>query len=251
LPIDQSLNKLLKTIHEIFRLNLLEYYLRLINTQLTIFNAMKLCTILAPLFLVIFLAGSPKAGEEISFSWAFFLKEDPGRLRSLSFEGSEPVEGGDLLRIYLELHQRSHVYLYLHDARQDLYLVFPPGPKFYSGEFPSWQKSYIPSGRDWFTLDGEEGVERFYLLASNRRLVEMEELTSRFINDGNNDLKEQLLTLLESKVKSFSTASGAEIGRVPVQHSKSLSTSVTQPKVEANRVVATGDYGMVLELVNR
>ena len=212
---------------------------------------MKLCTILAPLFLVIFLVGSSQAGEPVSFSWAFFLKEDPGRLRSLSFEGPESVEGGDLLRIYLELHQRSHVYLYLHDARQDLYLVFPPGPKFYSGDFPSWQKSYIPSGRDWYTLDGLEGVERFYLLASNRRLVELEELTSRFIDNGNSDLKEQLLTLLENKLKSVSTVSGVEINRVPVQHGKSLSTSVKPPKVDANRVSATGDYGMVLDLVNR
>ena len=149
-----------------------------------VFQYMKLMRLLAALFLVLSFSGVLQAGEPVSFSWAFFLKDNSGKLRSLSFEGPEPVEGGDLLRVYLELHQRSYVYLYLYDARHDLYLVFPPGPKFYDSDFPVWHKSYIPSGRDWFTLDGVEGVEKFYLLASNSRLVELEEMSSRFLRDG-------------------------------------------------------------------
>jgi hypothetical protein len=212
---------------------------------------MKLSRLVAPLLLVFFFAGVLQAGEPVSFSWAFFLKDSSGRLQSLSFDSPEPVEGGDLLRIYLELHQRSHVYLYLFDARQDLYLVFPPNPKFYSGDFPAWHKSYIPSGRDWFTLDETEGVERFYLLASNHRLVELEELTARFLENGNDLLKGQLLTLIEKKVRDFSTGAGVEIDRVPVLHSQALSSQISAPEVVANRISATGNYGMILDLVNR
>ncbi len=212
---------------------------------------MKLSRLLAPLLLVVFFAGVIQAGEPVSFSWAFFLKDSSGRLQSLSFEDSEPVEGGDLLRIYLELHQRSHVYLYLFDARQDLYLVFPPGPGFYSGDFPAWHKSYIPSGRGWFTLDETKGVERFYLLASNHRLVELEEMTSRFLDNGNDELKGQLLTLIEKKVKDLSMVSAVEIDRIPVLHSQNLSGKISPPEAVAQRISATGNYGMILELVNR
>jgi hypothetical protein len=212
---------------------------------------MKLSRFFAALFLVVFFAGILQAGEPVSFSWAFFLKDTSGQLRSMSFEDAEPVEGGDLLRIYLELHQRSHVYLYLFDARQDLYLVFPPGPRFYSGYFPVWHKFYIPSGRDWFTLDGTKGVERFYLLASNDRLVELEEMTSRFLDNGNDELKGQLLALIEKKVQDLSRAPGVEIDRIPVLHSQSLSGQISPPEVVANRISATGNYGMILDLVNR
>lgn len=212
---------------------------------------MKLSRLVAPLFLLVFFAGVLQAAEPVSFSWAFFLKDSSGQLRSLSFDGPEPVEGGDLLRIYLELHQRSHVYLYLFDARQDLYLVFPPSPRFYSGDFPAWHKSYIPSGRGWFTLDEIEGVERFYLLASNDRLVELEEMTARFLDNGNDLLKGNLLTLIEKKVQDLSTVAGVEINRVPVLHNQSLGGQISAPKVVAQRILATGNYGMILELVNR
>jgi hypothetical protein len=212
---------------------------------------MRLSRLVAPLFLVVFFSGLLQAGEPVSFSWAFFLKDSSGRIQSLSFEGPEPVEGGDLLRIYLELHQRSHVYLYLFDARQDLYLVFPPGPRFYSGDFPAWHKSYIPSGRDWFTLDETKGVERFYLLVSDDRLVELEEMTSRFLDKGNDLLKGQLLTLIEKKVQDLSMGDGVEIDRVPVPHCQGLSSQISPPKVVANRVSAIGNYGVILDLVNR
>jgi len=225
--------------------------MQLVNTMQWSVNIMKLSTILATLCLVVFFSGGLQADEPVSFSWAFFLKDNSGQLRSPAFDGPEPVAGGDLLRIYLELHQRSHVYLYLFDARHDLYLVFPPGPRFYNGDFPSWHKSYTPSGRGWFTLDDVKGVERFYLLASNSRIVELEEMTCRFLNNGKEELKEQLLTLIESKVQAFSTVSGVEIDRVPVLHSKGLAAPVSPPEVEANRVSATGDYGLVLDLVNR
>ena len=65
------------------------------------------------------------ADEKVAFSWGFFLKSvDDGLVRPLDFEGQEPVVGGDLLRVYLQLHESSYVYLFLYDSRGDLYQVF-------------------------------------------------------------------------------------------------------------------------------
>ena len=79
----------------------------------------------------------------------------------------------------------------------------------------------------------------------------MEKLTVRFAREEGNEAKEQLVSLLEEKVQSF--AEGLEIGidRTPVHHSKIIGTPTTLPRVEANRISATGDYGILLELVNQ
>ena len=118
--------------------------------------------LLALIIVVLFMAGMVPSvvGDEgsFAFTWGFFLKDGSGKIRSLTFDSQEEVAGGELLRIYLELRDSSYVYLYLFDSMEDLYLVFPPDPGFYSGEFPAWHKTYIPSGRDWFTLDETKGV---------------------------------------------------------------------------------------------
>ena len=122
---------------------------------------------LATLFaLMVILSGGAVFGEEpVSFGWAFFLKPEGEQVKSLDFTTPEPIVGGELLRIYLELHEQSFVYLYLFDSREDLYLVFPPNGSFYNGDFPAGYKTYIPSDNEWFFLDDLKGTERFYLLA--------------------------------------------------------------------------------------
>lgn len=204
--------------------------------------------------LAVFLVILPRTafgGDLVSFSWAFFLKPAGGQVKSLDFDLPEPVSGGELLRIYLELHGQSFVYLYLFDAREDLYLVFPPNGCFYNGDVPGAYKTYIPSGHEWFSLDNLKGTERFYLLASSKRLLELEKLTDRFLAAGDDTLKRQLQEAIAAAAENFAVASGAEIERVPVQHGEWLSSSNLPPPVSAHKISATGSYGMVLDMVNK
>ena len=196
--------------------------------------------------------GTVAGGESLSFSWAFFLKANDREVRSLEFADPEPIAKGDLLRIYIELHQQSYVYLYLFDARQDLYLVFPPATSFYEGEFPSWHKSYIPSGSEWFTLDDYKGTERFYLLAANRRLPELEKLTASFVA-ANDDagLKDQLLEKIEDTMKSFSADLKDEIHPTPVHYGNRLGIARPELLLNGHAVSTAANYGMILEMVNK
>ena len=190
-------------------------------------------------------------GEPVSFSWAFFLKPEGGQVKSLDFETPEPVSGGELLRIYLELHGQSFVYLYLFDSREDLYLVFPPNGSFYNGDVPADYKSYIPSGHEWFSLDNLKGTERFYLLASSKRLIELEKLTDRFMVIGDSSLKVQLQEKIAAAAGTFAVTSISEIERVVVRHGEWLKSSNLPPQVSAHKVSATGVYGIVLDMVNK
>lgn len=192
------------------------------------------------------------AEGSFSFTWGFFLKDGRGEIKSLAFDTQEGVVSGDLLRIYLELRDRSYVYLYLFDSMEDLYMVFPPDPGFYRGEFPAWHKAYIPSGRNWFTLDDAKGTERFFLLASATRMADLEELTGRFLADRDDpDLQGDLLALIRTKVELFSGGSGFDVVPAQVRYGKLMSLANHDSLVDAKTISTHGNYGVVLELVNK
>lgn len=212
--------------------------------------------IIFPILFLFMMAGTAPAGEEtgesFSFSWAFFLKDGSGTIRSLAFDTPEEVAGGDLLRIYLELRDKTYVYLYLFDSMEDLYLVFPPDPGFYGGEFPVWHKSYIPSGRNWFTLDDSKGSEKFFLLAANRRLEDLEDLTGRFLADRDDpERQDELLRNLQQKIELFSTTGGFDSVPVPVRHGKWLGIFKPEALLDARTISTKRNYGVILELVNK
>jgi len=205
---------------------------------------------------LLFMAGMVPAvlGAEgsLAFTWGFFLKDSAGEIRSLSFDSQEEVVGGDLLRIYLELRDSSYVYLYLHDSMDDLYMVFPPDPGFYSREFPAWHKTYIPSGRNWFTLDDTKGIERFFLLASKTRLADLEKMTARFMADKDDPiLQDDLLKVIRKKVDMSLGGSAFDSVPVKVSHGKLMSISRDVSPVDARTIYTSGNYGAVLELVNK
>lgn len=190
-------------------------------------------------------------GETVSFSWAFFMKQEGGQVRSLAFETPEAVASGELFRIYLELHNGSFLYLFLFDSREDLYLVFPPSGSFYNGDFAAGYKSYIPSGREWFSLDDLKGTERFYLLASSKRLFELEKLTDRFLATGDQLLKQQLLEKIEGVAEKFAAAPQLKTDQISVHHGEWLGNSNLPPLVGARKISASGDFSKILDMVSK
>lgn len=195
--------------------------------------------------------GFAAGAEQVSFSWAFLLKAENSQTASLAFDGPEQVSTGQLLRIYLELHNRSFIYLFLLDSRADLYMVFPPNSSFYNGDLPIGYKTYIPSGHEWFALDTSQGIERFYLLVSNERLHGLEELTDAFMVSRARGIKVKLLKELDILAGQFSLAANPEIKWVSINHGNSLSIDKSMAEANAQRILATGSYGKILDLVNR
>lgn len=212
-----------------------------------------LCKLFLVLLLVGMSRGSALADDQVGMTWAFFLKDGEGEVKSLGFEEAESFAAGDLLRIYLQLHEKTYVYLYLYDSREDLYLVFPPGPDFYAGvDFPAWQKFYIPSGRGWFTLDSGNGKERFYLLATNHRLLGLEGLTDQFLMDREDRVVQaRLLAEIKREIALIGQPANLEQSLMPASYSTGLAGShEPQPGSFANQIRADGDFSLVLELFN-
>jgi len=203
------------------------------------------------IFLMNVFGGVVYGGELVSFSWAFFLKSEGGQVESLDFSEPESVSVGEQLRIYIELHEKSFVYLYLFDSKDDLYLVFPPSGSFYNGDFPSGYRTYIPSGNEWFVLDNFNGTEQFYLLASNNRLNELEKLTDNFLATRDPDLMEELLGEVEKIAGIYSVGSNYKIDSSQVSYGSRLNVSKAIQTVNAHAVSATDNYGVFLELVNK
>lgn len=229
-----------------FGLGLQKCGLRVLLELMEIFRVF--CTTLVVLSAVLV---GPVFGEEVSFSWAFFLRPADGQVKSLDFKIPEPVSDGELLRIYLELHGQSFVYLYLRDAKDDLYLVFPPNGSFYNDGVPAGYKSYIPSGHEWFALDDARGTERFYLLASSKRLIELERLTDKFLGAGGDSLKLQVQEKIDAAVERFAGIPTGAIDQVMIHHGEWLSPANLPPLVASHKISATGAYGVVLEMINK
>lgn len=208
--------------------------------------------LMLPLLLAGLLAGPALADEQVGVAWAFFLKDGEGQVKSLAFDEAERFAAGDLLRIYLQLQEKSFVYLYLYDSRGDLYLVFPPTPDFYSGDFPAWQKFYIPSGRGWFTLDSGNGKERFYLLVANRRLIGLEGLTDQFLMDREDrEMQESLLAEINREIALLGQPANLEQNLLPVPYATGVAgTHEPLPGSFANQTRADGDFSLILELFN-
>ena len=205
------------------------------------------------LLLAVSFAGMARAGGKAEVAWAFFLKDGDGKVKSLEFDEPEHFSAGDLLRIYVQLQEKTYIYLYLYDSRQDLYLVFPPTPDFYADSFPAWEKYYIPSGRGWFTLDNGTGKERFYLLAAKQRLLGLEGLTDQFLMDRDDrEMQDRLLAEITRQTSSLGQQpAGLDQNRWPVPYSTGLAGGRDQlPDSFANLTRATGDFSLTLDLVN-
>lgn len=211
----------------------------------------QLRNLLLALVLVALSVGSARAADQVVVTWAFFLKGGEGEVKSLGFAEAERFAAGDLLRIYLQLQEKTYVYLYLYDSREDLYLVFPPSPDFYAGEFPAWQKFYIPSGRGWFTLDSGNGKERFYLLAANHRLIGLEGLTDQFLMDREDRVMQaRLLDEIKREIALLGQPANLEQILMPAPYATGLAGShELLPGSFANQTRADGGFSLILELL--
>jgi hypothetical protein len=110
----------------------------------------------------------------VSFTMAFVKRTPEGLPARVDFSERVNIAPEDAFKIFLQPSAGSYVYLVLHDAQNDVQLLFPQS--FTAFESPGYAqgRTFIPAGDDWFALDGTKGTERFYLLASVERLRTLE-----------------------------------------------------------------------------
>ncbi len=118
----------------------------------------------------------------LKFNWAFvgYSQEDTGG-ELVRIEKDIQLKSGDKFKFFFETMQRGYVYLITCSSQAAMHLLFPQDLGKYEGLPPTAGSFYIPSGANWFQLDDQKGEERFYLLVSTQRLLELESLLKGYL----------------------------------------------------------------------
>lgn len=117
--------------------------------------------------------------EPLRFTWAVVRQGSGQSMLAIDYASRiVHLSSGDRVRIHFQPRSRCCLYVYLHDAQQNLYLLGQRG--FQAPESPEAGRSFtLPEGDNWYRLDSYRGVELFYLIVSNRSLRRLEALTGR------------------------------------------------------------------------
>jgi hypothetical protein len=117
--------------------------------------------------------------EPLRFAWAVVYQGSGQSVLAIDYSSRiMHLSSGDQFRIHFQPRSRCCLYVYLHDAQQNLYLL---GQRdFEPPESPEASRSFtLPEGDNWYRLDSSGGVELFYLIVSDHRLRRLEAQTSR------------------------------------------------------------------------
>jgi len=169
-----------------------------------------------PLFLLFSTRGDviaeQKGEDAVSFRWAFGAMvgaTDDRRLVAITRD--TVLKTGDRLKLLLQLKNRCFVYLFYRTAEDEIYLLFPYKLKLFESDYKTGEKYYIPKGGTWFELDRNVGLETFYLLASAKRLHQLEALYRKYdsvVGEEKKKLAKQLLAeirMIKRKHRKFAT----------------------------------------------
>ncbi|MBN2536189.1 MAG: DUF4384 domain-containing protein [Spirochaetales bacterium] len=112
--------------------------------------------------------------DNLIFRWAFLLRDDRGVLTVLNQKyPSIPLKAGDTFKIFLQPVKNAYIYLFLYDAEEELYILFP---EKFKKEIKEGEHYYLPDDTNWYYIKEGVGTEKFYLIVSTSRLLEIEKL---------------------------------------------------------------------------
>ena len=115
----------------------------------------------------------------VKFQWAFGALKKANGSKFEAVTKDTDLKTGDQIKFFLKVNDNCYVYLIYRSSQGELSVLFPYRFKLQSAEYTLAGDHYIPKADQWFELDEHTGEERFYLLASKKRLMDLE----AFIND--------------------------------------------------------------------
>lgn len=126
------------------------------------------------------LAGTQEK-PNVSFEWAFATLSDAGKeWNLLSISRDTTLQTGDQLKMMVRLKMDCFIYVIHETPSGEISLKFPYDLKQFTTDYRVGKNYYIPKGREWFKLDNNTGRETFYVIASSRRLLDLEALLSKY-----------------------------------------------------------------------
>lgn len=110
----------------------------------------------------------------VKFQWAFGALKKANGSQFEAITKDTNLKTGDQIKFFLKVNDNCFVYLIYRSSQGELSMLFPPRFKLQHAEYTVAGNHYIPKGDQWFELDEYTGEERFYLLASKKRLMDLE-----------------------------------------------------------------------------
>ena len=147
---------------------------------LTIFSMVGLLLVVNSAFVF---ADQEKAqgDSDIIFQWTFgAIKNTDTGPRFETVDRDTTLKTGDQIKFFIKLNKSCFVYLIYQSSQEELSVLFPYRFKLLSKDYQISGNHYIPKGDQWFELDEYAGLEKFYLLASAKRLSELEALINEY-----------------------------------------------------------------------
>ncbi len=135
-------------------------------------NRRKVVFQLLTMVIVLLLLSAQPRAEEIRFSWAL-LQDFPEGPVALDFNSIPVLKEGDMLQFYLHRKKKIYFYIFLLDSSNNFLIIFPDMKNYYDRS-PFKKELMVPHGGDRFTIYPPNGRETFYLLASAKRLYDVE-----------------------------------------------------------------------------
>lgn len=146
------------------------------------------------------MAAASQTDDNVRFSWAFeALVQKDGAQKPVAIKHDTTLKTGDKLRMLIKFQKPCFVYVIYRSPQGIVSLLFPYDQQPFGHDYEIAKTYYIPQSGGWFELDEQVGSETFYLLASSRRLLELERLLNDYAAaDGGKkpDLAAQIVTTI-------------------------------------------------------
>ena len=110
----------------------------------------------------------------VKFEWAFGALKKANGSKFEAVTKDTDLKTGDQIKFFIKVNENCFIYLIYRSSQGELSVLFPHRFKLQTAEYTVAGNHYIPKGDQWFELDEHTGEERFYLLASDERLMDLE-----------------------------------------------------------------------------
>jgi hypothetical protein len=163
-------------------------------------------------------AGPQQKNNERRILWSFCaIRSDSNPPKAEPVLPRMVLSSGDKLKVMIQAKNKCFVYLIHKDSQGNFTMLFPYSVKQFDTEYQIGHSYYAPKGEPWFQLDGNTGIETFYLLASDQRLLDIEYTYDKYASSEastKENLARQMLAALDRFTENR-LASAGEVKGLP------------------------------------
>ena len=188
--------------------------------------------------------------DTLLFKWAFIHSPKNGKAKIIDFKQKPSISCGDSLQLFLQPLRNTYIYLYLFDSKKELDLIFPENIDFYTKNYQDGIEFFIPADTTQrFLVDDNIGMEQFYLLASSKRLIDLENITKKYLkNRKNMEIMAELLEKIKTLRRKYSGLTTTVEKGIPIAGTIRTRGTKTGMAGMIIQVKAINFYGKTLRL---